>query len=188
MKSYLLGAWNVFDPVYYSFTRLRYVRDQEQKPTLFRVRLTRYKGRSTILKDGTIIHKNDLLIKIHLHNVKIMNELYAVTSDTKRAVYIYHMVKRAMPVLAEYVRKHPRYGEIKGIIGITTLHKGSTRLGFDNVSIHNALYRSYKRLTFTPINYIASSSMHHEPVYLFMSKDELVKRYNGKARSQYHEG
>jgi hypothetical protein len=177
MKSYLLGVWNVLDPLYYSFTRLRYVRDVEQKRTLFRVRLTRYKGRSTVLKDGTVIHKDDLLIKIHLHNVKIMNELYAVTSDTKRAVYIYHMVKRALPMLAEYVRNHHRAKEIKGIIGITTLHKGSNRLGFDNVSIQNALYRNYKKLTFSPINYLASSSLEEEPVYLFMSKDELVGRY-----------
>lgn len=177
MKNYLLGVWRVLDPVYYSLTRLRYVMDEEQRRTLFRVRLTKYKGRSTILQDGTVIYKDDLLIKIHLHNVKIMNELYAVTSDTKRAVYIYHMVKKALPMLAEYVNNHQRANEIKGIIGITTLHKGSARLGFDNVNISNALYRNYKRLTFSPINYLASSSLHQEPVYLFMSKDELISRY-----------
>lgn len=177
MKSYLLGVWNVFDPIYYRLTRLNYVRDLEEKNTLFRVRLTKYKGRTTTLSDGTIIHKNDLLIKIHLHNVKIMNELYAVSSDTKRAVYIYHMVKKSMPMLAEYVRLHKKFEEIKGIIGITTLHKGTKRLGFDNVPIHNSIYKTYKRLTFTPINYLASSSRHDNPVYLFMSKDELVNRY-----------
>jgi hypothetical protein len=177
MRSYILGIWNTVDPVYYSFTRLDYVKDREQKRTLFRVRLTRYKGTSTVLKDGTVIKKNDLLIKIHLHNVKIMNELYTVTSDTRRAVYIYHMVKRAMPMLANYVKYHKRYDEIKGIIGITTLHKGATRLGFENMSIQNSFYRTYKRLTFTPINYIASSSMHDDPVYLFMSKDELLEKY-----------
>ncbi|MBC5637883.1 hypothetical protein H8S33_13820 [Ornithinibacillus sp. BX22] len=182
MKSYLLGFWNVFDPLYYSFTRLRYVKDQEQNRTVFRVRLTRYKGRRTILKDGTIINKNDLLIKIHLHNVKIMNDLYAEKSDTKRAVYIYHLVKRAMPLLADYVKHHKRYDELKGIIGITTLHKGTKRLGFDNVFIHNPLYRNYKKITFTPINYLASSSNHENPMYLFMSKDELVNRYGTKVK------
>lgn len=158
-------------------TRLNYVRDLEEKKTLFRVRLTRYKGKTTKLSDGTIIHKNDLLIKIHLHNVKIMNELYTVSSDTKRAVYIYHMVKRSMPMLAQYVRRHKRYEEIKGIIGITSLHKGTKRLGFDNVPIHNPIYKIYKRLTFMPINFLANSSRHENPVYLFMSRDELVNRY-----------
>ena len=177
MKSYLLGVWTTFDPVYYSFSRLRYLEDFEKNRTLFRVRLTRYKGRTTVLKDGTVIHKNDLLLKIHLHNVKIMNELYAVTSDTKRAVYIYHMIKRSMPMLAEYVKKHERFNDIKGIIGITSLCKGSKRLGFDNITIQNAVYRTYKRWTFSPINYIASSSRQEDPKYLFMSKDELVNRY-----------
>ncbi|MFS0674220.1 YkoP family protein [Ornithinibacillus sp. 179-J 7C1 HS] len=178
MKSYLLGFWNVFDPIYYSFTRLRYVKDREENRTVFRVRLTRYKGRRTVLKDGTVINKNDLLMKIHLHNVKLMNELYAVKHDTKRAVYIYHIVKKAMPLLADYVQNHKRYEELKGIIGITTLHKGTKRLGFDNVPIQHPIYRTYKKITFTPINYLASSSSHNNPVYLFMSKDELVNRYS----------
>ncbi|WP_010098494.1 YkoP family protein [Ornithinibacillus scapharcae] len=177
MKSYLLGVWNVFDPIYYSLTRLNYVCDLEAEKTLFRVRLTRYKGRTTTLSDGTIIYKNDLLIKIHLHNVKIMNELYSVSNDTKRAVYIYHMVKKSMPMLAEYVRTHKRFSEIKGIVGITSLYKGTKRLGFDNVPIHNSIYKAYKRLTFMPINYLASSSRHENPVYLFMSRNELVNRY-----------
>lgn len=124
-----------------------------------------------------MIHKDDLLLKIHLHNVKIMNELFTVTSDTKRAVYIYHMVKRALPLLAEYVQQHKRSQEIKGIIGITTLYQGSSRLGFENVMIKNSYYRAYKRLTFAPINYLANSPRQVEPVYLFMSKDELVTRY-----------
>jgi hypothetical protein len=178
MKSYLLGVWNALDPVYYTCTRLRYVSDSDERRTLFRVRLTRYKGKRTVLKDGTVINKEDLLIKIHLHNVKIMNELFTVSSDTKRAVYIYHMIKRSLPMLANYVRNHTRYPEIKGIIGITTLHKGSSRLGFECVSIDNAFYRNYKRLTFAPINYLANSSRHEKPVYLFMSKDELITRYH----------
>ncbi|GGA67288.1 YkoP family protein [Ornithinibacillus halotolerans] len=177
MKSYILGVWNTVDPIYYSLTRLKYVMDEEKNRSLFRVRLTRFKGKSTVLSDGTVIKKNDLLLKIHLHNVKIMNELYAISSDTKRAVYFYHMVKRAMPLLAKYVKEHERFEEIKGVIGITTLHKGSKRLGFDNVNISNTFYRTYKQFTFTPINYLASSSKQHHPIYLFMSKDELVKRY-----------
>ncbi|MFD2045009.1 hypothetical protein ACFSTA_15085 [Ornithinibacillus salinisoli] len=177
MKSYLLGVWNTIDPIYYTCTRLRYIPEDEHHNTIFRVRLTRYKGSSVVLQDGTVIHKNDVLIKIHLHNVKIINDIQSIKSEMKRAVFIYHMVKRSLPRLAHYVKNHPKNEDIKGIIGITTLHKGVNHLGFEVFSIRNSYYRSYKKLTFLPINLLASTSQQGEPVYLFMSKTDLVTRY-----------
>ncbi|MEC5425402.1 hypothetical protein QGM71_18125 [Virgibacillus sp. C22-A2] len=178
MKSYLLGVWNIIDPVYYNFTRLRYVPDDEYCNTLFRVRLTRYKGGEVILNDGTVIQKNDLLMKIHLHNVKVLNDLTSITSDVKKAVFIYHKVKRSLPKLACYIEAHQKTNEIKGIIGITTLYKGASRLGFEIVPIKSSYYRAYKKVTFFPINLIASKNRLDDPVYLFMSKDELINNYN----------
>ncbi|SHG85448.1 YkoP family protein [Ornithinibacillus halophilus] len=178
MKSYLLGVWNVIDPVYYSLTRLRYVPGEDKNSKcVFRVRLTRYKGETVKLQDGTIIQKNDILLKIHLHNVKLLKKLQAIKSDMKRAVYIYHMVKKSLPYLAKYVELHPKRPNIKGVIGITTLHKGSRQLGFEVFSIKNEFYRTYKKATFLPINMIANATKHEEPVYLFMSKQNLLERH-----------
>jgi hypothetical protein len=178
MKSYLLGVWNMIDPVYYTFSRLRYVPDTSQHNTVFRVRLTRYKGSAITLSDGASIQKNDILLKIHLHNVKMLNELNMITSDMKRAVFIYHSVKKSLPKLTEYLMLHPQYKEIKAIIGITSLYKGSARLGFDIVSIQNKYYRMYKKITFLPINLVAGNKRYEDPVYLFMSKDKLNKKYS----------
>ncbi|SET09997.1 hypothetical protein SAMN05216389_105162 [Oceanobacillus limi] len=177
MKSYLLGVWNTIDPIYYTLTRLNYLPNSDEKPCVFRVRLTRYKGSTVTLEDGTTIHKNDLLLKIHLHNVRILNEIQSVNSEVRRAVFIYHMVKRSLPTLAQYVHLHPKNEDIKGVIGITTLHKGVEHLGFEVFGIKNQYYRLYKKLTFTPINLLASTSQHGEPAYLFMSKNDLIKKY-----------
>ncbi|GGB53824.1 hypothetical protein GCM10011409_34310 [Lentibacillus populi] len=173
MKSHLLSMWNVLDPLYFRFTRLQYVMDQNKKKTLFRVRLTRYKGKPVILQDGTEINKNDVLLKIHLHNVKMLHELKQVNGDIKRGVYVYHMIKRSLPILDSYVRLHWKANEIKGIIGITTLYRGAERLGFEIFPISNPYYMLYKKWTFVPINFLANAVCHHNPVYLFMSKDKL---------------
>ncbi|WP_099159894.1 YkoP family protein [Virgibacillus ndiopensis] len=178
MKSYLLGVWNVIDPIYYSLTRLRYVPDNDKRNTLFRVRLTRYKGSRVILKDGTVINKNDLLIKIHLHNVRMLTDLNNITSEVKRAVYVYHMIKRSLPRLANYVQIHYRNKEIKAIIGITTLYRGADRLGFEITSINNPYYSILKKGSFLPINFLANTSCRNSPVYLFMSKEQLLTLYN----------
>lgn len=180
MKHYLLNAWNVVDPIYYHFTRLNYILDHNQEKTLFRVRLTRYKGRRIILNDKTVINKNDLLLKIHLHNVRLLSELHHINSDMRRAVYIYHMIKDALPRLAHYVESHERARDIKGIIGITTLHRGAIRLGFEVWPIKNKFYRTFKTSTFVLINKLANNPIHHQPVYLFMSKQQLKTKYAEK--------
>lgn len=186
MKNYLLSAWHIVDPIYYLFTRLQYVLDHENEKTIFRVRLTRYKGSPVTLQDGTEIKRNDLLLKIHLHNVRILTELHSIRSELKRAVLIYHLVKRALPRLAYYVQTHNRYHDIKGIIGITSLFRSADRLGFEMMPIHNTFYRHYKKNTFIFIQLLANNTISNDPVYLFMSKGELIKKYTSKKSSGSH--
>jgi len=176
MRNYMLSIWNAVDPVYFTCTRLEYVPDNQNQNTLFRVRMTRYKGTDSLLSDGTMIHKNDLLLKIHLHNVRLVRDLQPVESDIKRAVFLYHKIKYALPKLAAYLKNHPKHHEIKGVIGITSLSKGTNKLGFETFSIKNSFYRNYKKISFLPIHLLAGSSQ-QDPVYLFMSKESLINKY-----------
>ncbi|MYL40201.1 hypothetical protein GLV99_01060 [Virgibacillus massiliensis] len=176
MREYLLGFWGSVDPIYFACTRLRYVADTNQQKTLLRVRLTKYKGARIVLSDGTIIEKNDVLVKIHLHNVKLIKELSTIPNEMKRAVFIYHSIKQAMPNLAMFLQSHPSSRQIKGIIGITSLCRGAERLGFEKSALCNRYYRMYKKATLLPINLLASNKG-IEPVYLFMSKNKLLNKY-----------
>ncbi|SFA88583.1 hypothetical protein SAMN04488072_10373 [Lentibacillus halodurans] len=174
MKSYLLTLWNILDPIYYNFTRLHHVADHGHKQTVFRVRLTRYKGSAVILQDGTLIHKNDLLLKIHLHNVRMIHELKHVDSEIQKALLLYHMIRDDLHCLSHYIEKHPRRYDIKAIIGITVLRKGTNRLGFEAFPLQNRYYRLFKQLTFSLIGFIANTSNRNQPVYLFMSTNRLL--------------
>lgn len=178
MKSYLLNLWNVIDPFYFGCTRLRYVPADERHNTVFRVRITKYKGKPTVLKDGTQIKKNDILLKIHLHNVRMLTEMQAIQSEVKRAVYFYHQIKKSLPYLARFVLEHHKFNDIQAVIGVTSLYRGANRLGFEKVPIKSISYRIYKKYTFLPINLIANSSDCFTPVYLFMSKGKLINKYS----------
>src|SRR5699024_3174219 len=177
MKRFLLSLWNMIDPVYFHCTRLCYVPENEKNNTVFRVRLTRYKGRSTVLDDGTPIKKNDVLLKIHLHNVRMLTKLYAIHSEMKRAAYLYHLIKKSLPSLAQFMMEHKKYSDIQAIIGITSLYRGANRLRFEKVLIKSSYYRTFKKCTFFLINLLANSSTPNPPVYLFMSKSKLFDKY-----------
>ncbi|RHW42067.1 hypothetical protein D1B31_05355 [Neobacillus notoginsengisoli] len=181
MKQYIVSAWDLLDPFYYRCTRLTYL---ENHDNIFRVRLTRYKGRELILSDGVRISKNDLLVKIHLHNVRLLKEIYPLRSEIRKAKMIYQHVHQSLPGIEGYVRSHKRSAEIKGIIGITTLCTGSERLGFEVFDILHPAYKLLKWTAFLPITFLSANgstlrkmSRMPPPGYLVMSKDKLHRLY-----------
>ncbi len=180
VKSYFLSVWDIIDPIYFSFTRLTYL-DHRSQENIFRVRLTKYKGKNVTLSDGTVIRKNDVLVKIHLHNVALLKKLLPVASDVKRGRLIYRAVERSLPELARYVANHPNSDQIKGIVGITTMNRGCERLGFEIVDISSIVYKALKWIRLMPIHLLSVSRPFktlgkHEPKYLFMSKPALLQK------------
>lgn len=182
MKGYILTVWDMVDPLYYACSRLKYI--PGDKTNIFRVRLTKYKGRSIVLSDGTSIKKNDLLLKIHLHNVRVLRELQDIKSELRKAKTLYRHVQNSLPGLDVYIREHFQAYDVKGIIGITWLNKGYERLGFEIIDIVNPYYKWFKTISFLPIGYLSHSEMTmiqmvktQRPSYLFMSREKLRKMY-----------
>ncbi|MCQ6274889.1 hypothetical protein JMM81_07915 [Bacillus sp. V3B] len=184
MRGYVLSFWSLIDPLYYFFTRLTCLPCEEIKGNIFRIRLTKYKGRNIVLSDGTQINKNDTLVKIHFHNVRLLKELKDIKSEIKKAKIIYRYVQKSLPGIGVYIQNCRHSQEIKGIIGITLLNKGCERLGFEVVYISHPIYKWFKRLAFLPIGILFSqnASIRHilndqQPTYLFMSKKKLSNMY-----------
>ncbi|WLR52914.1 hypothetical protein LC040_08495 [Bacillus tianshenii] len=187
MRIHLLNLWTFFDPLYFRCTRLTYL---QEKKNILRIRLTTYKGRPVTLADGTRIHRKDTLIKVHLHNCRLLQELNALEHELKKVRYLYRSVQESLPELVSYIQSHPQRDKIKGIVGITALNKSCERLGFEVHAISNPFYKWFKVFAHLPIHLISmpqptlSSIAKHEPTYLFMSTETLFDKYkNEKAKS-----
>ncbi|WP_249310409.1 hypothetical protein [Bacillus sp. FJAT-49736] len=135
------------------------------------------------MSDGTEIGKNDCLLKIHLHNVRIIKEALTVKNPLQRSMVIYRMVEQSMPSLARFVYNHPKSEQIKGIIGITMINKGVAHLGFEKAAPNSRLYKLFKLFTQFPIYLLSATSISmrnikkQSPTYLFMSKEKLFQKY-----------
>lgn len=184
MRRYCLYAWNFIDPIYFQFTRLKYIKKECGNKSILRVRLTKYKGRDVVLSDGTSISKNDILVKIHLHNAKLLQQMEWCDSEIRRALLIYQGIKESLPSVARYIQLQENTEQIKGLIGITTLYKGCKKLGFEPHSIVNPLYKNFKKVSLLPIYFLSSTRVTGKeipsPMYLFMSKEALFSRYGNR--------
>ena len=156
MKGYIISIWNLIDPFYYICSRLTYPPSENSEGNIFRIRLTRYKGSRVVLSDGTNINTNDILVKIHLHNARLLKELINMKSEIRKTKLIYRYVQQSMPGIETYIRNHYLSDKIKGIIGITSLNKGCERLGFETFDISNPFYKWFKRFAFLTIGLLSS--------------------------------
>jgi hypothetical protein len=178
-----IRIWSfIDDKFYFPCSRLEYVNRAEKN--IFRVKLLTYRGKNLVLSDGTCIHDNDLLLKIHLHNCVLMKEMEHIKNDTKRALYVYDRVKSSMPGLAHFLFNHPKKDRIKGIVGITVLSRGVHRLGFEVKEIPNLYYRRIKQLYMKPMFILChpDKQIHWKqenliPKYLMMSKEQIFNKY-----------
>ena len=105
-------------------------------------------------------------------------------SELKKARMIYHYVKNSLPEMDLYIQNHHYSSKIKGIIGITTLYKGSEKLGFEVFELTNPIYKRFKQISLLPIGMLSSKKTAlltiwktHKPSYLFMSIEKLSKMY-----------
>lgn len=179
MREYMLKAWATIDPVYDKLRNFTSI-ESEEKISVFRVLVTKYRGPRHELSDGNIIATGDYLVRIHLHNIRLLQHLAPVKSSMKRTLLLYQMVKNALPKLAKYIQEHERSHEIKGICGVTMLNKIVERLGFEIKPVTNPIYRIMKYCSQTPIHYIATGTLgdifdKRRVSYLFMSKNQLYK-------------
>jgi len=179
MRKIILFCWRLLDPFYFQLTRLTYI---DYRKNIFRVRITRYHGHPVVLADGTHIKKNDLLLKIHFHNARLLSELSHIQNEFQKGKTFYHLVKDSLPGIADFLIKHPKQHQIKGLIGVTYLNFRSNRLGFEIYPVKSKIYKLIKMSIFLPINILASAPGSHSkptyvPVYFFMSKNVLFERY-----------
>lgn len=185
IRSGLFYIWKSFDPLYYYCTRLTSLAKQyANHHNVLRVRTTCYKGCEAVLSDGTAIKRNDVLIKIHLHNVRILKETKHFANELQKGKWIYRSIERSLPELVTFIKEHDKCDEIKGIIGITMLNRGSGRIGFETIEISSRFYKWFKWFIQFPILYLTTAnlswkdSFHHKPTYLFMSKAVLFEKYD----------
>jgi len=182
MRRLICLIWSTLDPLYLFCSKLECLQNADGRPTVFRIRLTRYKGRTITLSDGTEIRKNDVLIKVHLYNVLLLQEMLELQDPVKKAFLLYRRVNESLPDLAKFVLYHPKTDQVKGILGITMLHTGYRRLGFESFPITSRLYLWFKRIGQFPMHLLFRPESFRikdlpTPHYLFMSKEAIFSKY-----------
>ena len=150
---------------------------------LFRVHFGRYLGKSITLPDGTTVKRGDLVCELHMSNVKLTQ-----ITDTWALIRALGGDLRALAAWAE----QPDFpARVRALYGYSLLSRGAPRLGFTLRDRRITLYARLERFFLMGLLALYNAqgverlrhgtTFAHYPQELWMSRDELRRRYGADA-------
>ncbi|WP_141224971.1 polysaccharide deacetylase family protein [Paenibacillus sp. yr247] len=110
---------------------------------IFYSRVCKYHGKTIHLENGEEICSGDLVVELHFNNEKLSQLIAESNSMVQLAVNMIRDVQRFLPTMAQYLHLHQK---VKGIYGITMIHRGSKQLGFTVEELPKGLFNIFSHI------------------------------------------
>lgn len=183
-KKTIVALWLQWERFFVKVFRITPI---DEKNTLIKLRVREYTGDRTIyLEDGEMISKGDRIAELHLDN----ELLFKLGSDARSMVHLTVMLIRRMeqllPQILQLMLHHPDYKDVKGLYGITIIHRGTDKFGFTVVDLPAGVFSYFTKLYLRLLLYVVHPQGNERvnkksellvPKIVAISKQELMNRY-----------
>ncbi|MDF2662893.1 MAG: polysaccharide deacetylase family protein [Paenibacillus sp.] len=183
-KRLLVNAWMTWERCFVKLFRLKVV---DNGDPLLKLRVREYMGRQPILlSDGEQIRKGDLVAEMHLDNYTLYKLGLDSRSTVQLATQLIRRTRTLMPEISRLLLTDPKYRHVKGLYGITMIHRGTRQLGFTVFDLPKGLFaratRTYLRFLLYVVHPHGKKRLKEktdllEPKIVAISKNELKLRY-----------
>jgi hypothetical protein len=183
-KRLLVNAWMTWERCFVKLFRLKAV---DNGDPLLKLRVREYMGKQPILlSDGEQIRKGDLVAEMHLDNYTLYTLGLNSRSTVQLATQLIRRTRILMPEISKLLLTDPKYRHVKGLYGITMIHRGTKQLGFTVFDLPDGLFaratRTYLRFLLYVVHPHGKKRLKEktdllEPKIVAISKNELKQRY-----------
>ncbi|MFB7816762.1 polysaccharide deacetylase family protein [Paenibacillus chitinolyticus] len=178
-----LRAWMLWERLFHRLYRIQ-PGDSEHRFLHYRIRA--YHGQELVLEDGEIIRPGDKVAELHLDNEWLRQAGSQNSSMMKLAVQMIRAMDKSMPRLAHRLLTDPTLADLKGVYGISMIHRGTKQFGFTVLPLHNRLWRwsstLYLRVLLGMLHpggfgRLQENTARLNPRIIAMSASQMKKRY-----------
>ncbi|CAM4134128.1 polysaccharide deacetylase family protein [Paenibacillus alkaliterrae] len=129
IKKGLISLWLLWERAFHVVFRLKTVGDAGDPA--FHYRITTYHGKSVQLAGGGSVTKGDRIAELHFDNKKLSTIAATSKSPVATGIRMLREVEQALPLLANQLAEDAEASDIKAVYGVTMIHRGADRLGFE---------------------------------------------------------
>ncbi|WDL96838.1 YkoP family protein [Alicyclobacillus sp. ALC3] len=184
MKSRLVRSiWRGWEALFRLFAGVHPMLPGE--PHLFLLATRRYMGKPFAV-DGQEIHRGDRVIELHINNEMVLDLLQEEQKSLiGTTVKLLREAQRSLPILARVVDS-PAFQNEHVLYGVTFIHRGVSKLGFETIPLHSSLLERtttwHLRNIFKIVNpqaekMLASHPDAFVPKLVAISKERLLQLY-----------
>ncbi|REK75990.1 polysaccharide deacetylase family protein [Paenibacillus paeoniae] len=143
-KRMIISLWLMWEHAFHILFRLKKVGSSDTPA--FHYRVTTYNGDDLKFAEGGSIAKGDSVAELHFDNRMLSNITATSRSPLATGIRMLREVERALPQLADQLSADPDAKHIKAVYGVTMVHRGADRLGFEIFKLKEGLFAKSTRI------------------------------------------
>lgn len=143
-KRGMISLWLMWEAAFHVLFRLKKVGDDDVPA--FHYRVTTYTGENVQLSTGGSVEKGDKIAELHFDNRMLSGIAAESKSPIATGIRMLREVERALPHLADQLVSDPEAQHIKAVYGVTMVHRGADRLGFEIFHMREGIFAKTTRV------------------------------------------
>ena len=181
---FFLFLWPIIDRLIIISYHIKPLRTDEN--SIICLELRRYKGRPIMLSDGSKVTAGDRIIELHLNNAWFRKRREVTPIASGLYWEVLQWFAKDLSYLAKQLADGTFGRSITALHGITFLHMGARRLGFQIEELPNALWKRLTQFYLTGLMQIfhpqgrervKANGKPLEIKGIWLSKAELLRKY-----------
>ncbi|MCR8641250.1 polysaccharide deacetylase family protein [Paenibacillus sp. N1-5-1-14] len=182
-KKMLIKVWFGWEKIWHTLFQFKAV---DKGNSIFHYRVTTYSGEPIYLDDGGHIRQGDKVVEIHFDNHMLYDIALHSRSNLHLAVQMLNKIQSGLPELMNLIYNDIECRYVKGLYGITLIHRGSKNLGFNAFDMPKGLFASITKRYLRMLMYVLHPDGKERlkirrdmlvPKIVVMSSDFYKKKY-----------
>ncbi|MGG1663118.1 polysaccharide deacetylase family protein [Brevibacillus sp. NRS-1366] len=185
-KRLLISLWMKWEKIFHMVSGMKPIDVNNQ---FLHVRVRIYRGKTIRLADGEEIRKGDRIAELHFDNELLFTMTTSSRSSIQLAIQMIRATEQLLPKILRLLRSHPTYQNVKGIYGVSLVHRGAKQLGFSVIDLQKGplslFIKAYLRILLIVVHPQGKQRLQSKkdlliPKIIAMSTKELVRKYEIK--------
>ncbi|MGE8205750.1 YkoP family protein [Heyndrickxia sp. NPDC080065] len=182
-KKLMITLWIKWERLFNGILRIKTI--DENHPFL-NGRVRTYWGKTIQLSDGEKIQRGDRVLELHFNNERLFHMVMNSRSSVHLAIQLIRASEQLLVNIRPFILNHPKSEKIKGLFGVSMIHRGTKQLGFTVISLPKGIFafltKIYLRLLLLVIHPQGRQRFKTKqellvPKVIAISTKELIRRY-----------